>query len=93
MQTIQNRTHLILREIPDGEELRDGDWFICFDPSSGIPSGRIKIQLSSSQQVQCLQQMADKQVISIGGDSLPVEVSNFQTMPLPKLQGNGSGVP
>ena len=93
INSITTKTHLTLREVPEGEELLDGDWTICQDPGSGIPSGKIRVQLANSAQVRCLQLGADKQVISVGGEALPVEVFNFQVMSLPKLQGNGEGIP
>ena len=91
LKSIQDKSQMSLKEVPEGTELNDGDWALCLDPCTGTPSGRIRVQLANSQQVQCLQHVADKQVVYVGGEALLVEVTNFQVMPLPRLQGNEMG--
>ena len=91
--TIRIKTSLELSEVPEGQALRDGQWCICIDHDTGRPTGKVKIQLSSSQKVGVLKKVADQQVVAVGGTSLPISVTNLQIPPLPKCQGNGGGRP
>jgi hypothetical protein len=91
MDTVRSKSSLDLQEVPDGHSLTDNQWSICIDADTNIPSGRIRIQLSSSQRVSRLQVIADQQVVSIGGTMLPVSISSLQVTPLPKCSGNDMG--
>ena len=91
MCSIKTKTAMDLQEVPDGQNLKDGQWSICVEAESGRPNGRVKVQLHNSQQVARLQKIAGHQVVTIGGTALPVSITNLQVTPLPKCSGNGQG--
>ena len=91
MESIRIKTSMELQEVPDGQNLKDGQWSICVEAESGRPTGRVRIQLHNSQQVTRLQNVANHQVVTVGGSVLPVSITNLQVIPLPKCSGNDQG--
>ena len=91
MSNLQVKMDIALPEKLESDALGNGEWSICLDHGTGIPTGKIKIQLENSLQVSKLQKAAGKQIVYVNGEARPIEVCNFQAMPLPRLLGNGVG--
>ena len=89
--TINQKTILNLQKVPETQRLQDGEWTLCNDSDTGLPTGRVRIQLSSKVQVDMIKKVADQQVVLVGGQPLPISINNLQCTPLPKCQGNGRG--
>ena len=88
MKSVQEKIATPLEEVVGDRQPGPGQWTMCLDPSSGNPSGRIRIKLASSQQARKLEDLMGNQVLNLGGTLTTVEAFNLQSMALPKCQGN-----
>jgi len=93
MGNIQTKLASPLQEVIEGSELRIGQWLMCLHPPTQEPTGRIKVMVANSSAAKELEKAAHNQVVNVGGDALAVKVCNFQTMALPRCQGNELGAP
>ena len=88
MSEVQDKLSIQLKK-SEGDRLREiGEWLICLDPSTGKPNGKIKVRTGSSTQARELEGVVKHCDVTIKGTSIPISVSNFSTMSLPKCLGN-----
>ena len=93
MASVQDRISINLQEVTGGALASAGDWVMDISPETDRPSGKIRVQLPSSGIARELERAAHNQVVAVGGDHVPIQVSNFKIMELPGGQGNATEAP
>ncbi len=83
-----------LSEVQDGREDQKGNWSIVIDPSTGSPSGSIRIHLGCSEDAKRLENTLHEHPIRLGNELVAIHVTNAALTHLPQCNlGNGEGGP
>ena len=82
---------LQLHQKREGEELQVNQWCMLLGPETQAPTGRLRIRLEDEQAVRVLDQRCHTMPITIGNQSVALQVSNLAITKLPKCMGNERG--
>jgi hypothetical protein len=82
---------LQLLQKPEGEELQVNQWCMLLGPETQAPTGRLRIRLKDEEAVRVLDQRCHTMPITIGNQSVAIQVSNLAITKLPKCLGNERG--
>ena len=92
MGAVQTRMGLTFKEALQEHELGTCEWVMCLDAGDSTPNGRVRVKLPNTSSAKMLESVVRDQVVVVGGDSVALQVNNYQVMDLPRCLGNEGGV-